>query len=943
MADIPYLTIHWPDGKTENFQLGAEVIRIGRSADKNDLTAPSEFSTISSSHAELQRIADGYQIVDLKSSNGTFVNAQRIEGIELVDGDEIRIGSEASNQLVRLIYHSGGQPTGMRPISEMPVFEKTPKFSGAHLSTHWPSGEEIFFQLDKDTVVLGRSGNADMIFPQSLGFVSNRHLEIRRTPEGYEVMDLGSTNGTKLNNEVVTAPMRLHDGDIIRMGDERFGSSIGVRFHRPREEALAPAGYSESGKVILESVPAEGIVIGRSTSSQIVLNSPSVSRRHAVVFPHNGGHAIRDLGSSNGTYVNGQRITETVLKLDDTVQIGGFALTYDGQTLIRFDSQGMRLDVVDVYKEVGTPKGKIRILDDIDMTIVPREFVAMVGGSGAGKSTLMDALNGFRPAKGHVLLNGVDFYPNYDRFRTELGYVPQSDILHTSLTVEKALDYAARLRLPSDVGGAERKQRIAKVLETVGMDTEKVRKTRISNLSGGQRKRVSIAAELLAEPKLFFLDEPTSGLDPGLEKKMMYTLRSMADEGRTIVLITHATNNIVQVDQVCFLSQGKVVYFGPPQEALEFFEVDEFADIYEKIETHGDEWYDAFHNKKPAHFARYVTGRRQSQPETPAVGGTKRGFSLGESLRQFWLFSQRMVDIIFSERLTTAVLLAIMPLIGAFLLILAKPYYLVGDPEVTADPAAAAGDRTENYLPTKDATTTLFVMSLAAVLLGLFGASNELVGERTIYLRERMVNLKLPPYLFSKIVVFSVFAAVQCALLLLVLSTRVTFPPGLLLPSWIEFYITLLLATLASLALGLFLSSIARTANMVLYLILIVLFVQIVFSGAIFETRNKPVIEQISQATITHWALKGLGTSTDVNQLASYNISCAPSTKDNPLTDEDERGMEFCWLRPISPDKLPFAYGDDFNQLLLSWGVLLGYALVFTVLTFVAVKGLDRR
>ena len=183
-----------------------------------------------------------------------------------------------------------------------------------------------------------------------------------------------------------------------------------------------------------------------------------------------------------------------------------------------------------------------------------------------------------------MLVNGDDLYRHFDLYRTMVGYVPQDDIIHRDLTVINALRYAAQLRLPPDTSAEEIEQRIDKVLEQVEMVGQKEQV--VSSLSGGQRKRVSIAAELLAEPNLFFLDEPTSGLDPGLEKKMMHTLRRLADGGRTIVLVTHATANIVQCDHVCFLSQGRMVYFGPPEEALDYFGVTsgDFADIYAQLD-----------------------------------------------------------------------------------------------------------------------------------------------------------------------------------------------------------------------------------------------------------------------------------------------------------------------------------------------------------------------
>lgn len=1035
---IPYLVIHWPDGRIQRHVLVAEVTRIGRRPKENDLVLPAEYNTVSSHHAEIRRVGDTFEITDLGSANGTFVNGEQISTtVQLEHGDEICIGSEAHGHMVRLLVHTGEEiPTGMKPPKvsdqEIPAVAQPPSATmageEAYLSVRWPSGEEIHFVLEKDVSMLGRSPEADLIFPQTLQFVSNRHAEIMRIPDGFQITDLNSTNGTRVNNHLISGPVLLHHGDVIRIGDERFGASIGLTFNQPTEEAVPFRGYTLMGYVTgLEQI--ERTNIGRDPSCQIVLDSPNVSRRHAVIERYNGDHLIRDLGSANGTFVNGQLITQTVLNVGDVVQIGSHMLVYDGQTLSRFDSHGMRMDVVDVYKEVRTPSGPLRILDDISLTIMPREFVALIGGSGAGKSTLMDALNGFRPANGTILLNGQDFYRNYDNYRTQLGYVPQYDILHTSLSVESALDYAARLRLPPDITPQERKQRIGEVLETVGMNTEKIRQTRISSLSGGQRKRVSIAAELLAEPKLFFLDEPTSGLDPGLEKKMMYTMRAMADEGRTILLITHATSNIVQVDHVAFLSQGKLVYFGPPQETCDFFEVDEFADVYEKIERHGDEWREIFTARKPSLFQRFILGRQQTRGAlTPGAAGAKpTALDLGQMFRQFAVFTQRMVNILFGERLSLAVLLAIMPLIAIFLILLSKPDVLTGDEFIRRDPEAAAETMTEAYTPTKDAQTTLFIMSLAAVLLGLFGASNELVNERSVYLRERMVNLKLPPYVFSKVVVFAVFAAIQCMLLLIVLALKLYYPAqGQLLPGPLEIYITLFMATMASIAMGLFISAISSSSTMVIYMILILLFVQIIFSGAIFELREKP-IEPISWLTVAHWSLVGLGTTADMNRLASYTIVCGDEMEidegsievdpdsievdtrnievdedsiqvntDNievnpdsitvdPMTGEvdtsnievnpnsievdtshievntdsidvntdnvevntdnvemRETGGTECTHQPIDPEDMTVAYGASFGDVLGVWVILALFGAVFTGLTFVALKRMDR-
>ncbi|WP_434423130.1 ABC transporter ATP-binding protein [Nannocystis pusilla] len=251
----------------------------------------------------------------------------------------------------------------------------------------------------------------------------------------------------------------------------------------------------------------------------------------------------------------------------------------------------------------------------MSLAILPREFVAIVGGSGAGKSTLLGALSGFsRASEGDVLVNGDDYYANFDAYRGQIGYVPQSDILHQTLTVDEALRFTAQLRLPEDTGDAEIAARVERVLADV--DIEDRRTTRISELSGGQRKRVSIAAELLADPSLFFLDEPTSGLDPGLEKRLMYTLRRLADGGRTIVMVTHATANIHQCDHIAFMADARLVWFGPPADALQHFGVrsGDFADIYTKVEGDAHESHPLVLGELRTEYARWREAHERGEP-----------------------------------------------------------------------------------------------------------------------------------------------------------------------------------------------------------------------------------------------------------------------------------------------------------------------------------------
>jgi len=628
----PQVVVQFPDGRRQEYNLPPGPLRVGRDEHSNQIVIPASFNSISRQHLELRRTPAGFQVVDLESGNGVLLNGQRLPGsAALHDGDELRIGLASMGQEVRLSFRAGSLPLVADDSTRVaaPAGPPPPPADNQpRLHIRWPNGQEVWVALQKDRVLIGRDPQAEVRLPANLAFVSARHAEIHRTSAGYQVVDLGSTNGTRVNGQLLAhgQPCQLSEGDVIRLGDDQLGISVGLTFHQPAAAPATPPGATvRAGSAT--PLRNDTVTLGRSSDNQVVLAGPTVSRHHARLVRQGGGVWLEDLHSTQGTWVNGQRITRVQLQLGDLVQITSHLFIYQHDGLRRYDSQGMRVDVVNLSEDVRTRQGSLRILDDIDLTVLPREFVGLVGASGAGKSSLLEALVGVRPARGQVLLNGRSLYREIHRLRAELGYVPQADILHTALTVERALDYSAQLRLPPDTSAVERQKRIAAVLDTVGLNSDVIRRTRIGQLSGGQRKRVSIAAELLADPKLFLLDEPTSGLDPGLEKKMMHTLRQMADQGRTIILITHATANIIQVDHVAFLAQGRLVYFGPPAAALPFFGVDEFADTYDRLAGQGAEWRRVFVEKKPEAYQRYVLARQVTRAMVQAPVAPRAGSS----------------------------------------------------------------------------------------------------------------------------------------------------------------------------------------------------------------------------------------------------------------------------------------------------------------------------
>jgi ABC-type multidrug transport system ATPase subunit len=613
------------------------------------------------------------------------------------------------------------------------------------------------------------------------------------------------------------------------------------------------------------------------------------------------------------------------------------------------------------FQDLRQPKTLLR---PVNLVINPREFVALVGSSGSGKSTLMKALLGLRPASGgEVLINGDDLYDNLEIYRHFIGYVPQDDIVHADLKVRQALRYALQLRLPG-TSQAEGNKQLDEVLAKVGLTAQA--QTRVGDLSGGQRKRVSIAAELLADPWLFFLDEPTSGLDPGLEKLMMETLRHLADEGRTIILVTHAAEHIAgHCDQVAFMARGgELAYFGPPGQATAFFNVDNFPDIYTMLSQSypldegaavppeikplyerrvneaandvanpieaGSLW--AAHYRQSELYQTYVSHRQSGELIRPiSINRGSARQNSQQQWQQFKLLAQRYLALLKADRLSLGILGGVLPLIGIFLLLISPAQVLVGH---SAQEIASLLETAGSYTIAAETQTVLFMLALATCLLGLFGAAYEVVKEEAIYRRERMVGLRVIPYFASKLGVLGGVMAGQIGLFLLVLALNLQFPGrGALVWAPLEYYLTLFLTGLTSLALGLFISALASSKDSVTYLVLVVILIQILFSGAIFDLSG--LTELLSYLTITRWSLEALGISSHIealNNLGQVRVEHALETG---------RGLQT--LVKDIPAPLQFYVNYTPNPLALAsrWLLLVGQGLVWSYLTVWQIRRKD--
>jgi pSer/pThr/pTyr-binding forkhead associated (FHA) protein/ABC-type multidrug transport system ATPase subunit len=937
------LVVTWPDGTEQKIALVKDITRIGRGAEGNDIQVPILFKSVSRRHLEIRREAGGFRAIDLESANGVALNGQPMSDSPIMDGDELSIGEPSADEEIRITLRVGTeldlQAQG-GSVALLPHFLKDPPSRVPHLRVRWPDGRVDFFPLTKNIILIGRIEQADLRLPESLPFVSKRHAEIRYTPGKAILSDLNSTNGTFLNSKRLEpgTPVILPSGSVIRIGDEGLGISLGLTFFDPSEGGSQAEGYRAVGGASTQMTALRQVVIGRSPQCDIVLDGSAVSRMHARVQQIGDDFGLEDLGSLNGTYLNGARVTSLVRVAEgDVIEIGGFALTFRDGELKPYKSQGMRLDVTGLTRSLARKRGSGLLLDDVSLTVLPGEFVVAIVDSEAAKSALLGALLGVQRAEGDVRLNGRDLTRDFEALRTQLGYVPQGDILHPSLTVETALDYSARLRLPLDVSFTERWERIAAALDTVSMNAEAVKKSRLRDLSGWQRKCVSIAAELLAEPGLLYLDNATAGLDPGTESRMLHTLRHIADQGRTVVLIADAARDIPQADHVAFLVQGRLVYFGPPRDALEFFAVNEFAAIYERLENRGEQWRQVFEKGKPANYEKYVLNRQKERSVHHASGAARPGFGLEDFARQLVVLAQRSLKVLTSEAAMLVFLLLLFPLAALLQLAISSPDILTGDPAILADPLQAANSMTASYIPFPALNTFIFVMALEALLVGMYLPSNELIRERTIYLRERTYSLRVLPYLMSKVLIYALIAALQTALYLLVLSLGVDFPAhGLILPAWMELFFTLFLTLMVGTSIGLVVSAVSRSSAVALSLLVILLFIQFFFAGGVFDLRSG-LARPLSYLTATRWAMTAVGVTIDVPRITQSTVLCR-SQPDDPLTPEAEATP--CFHYPEAVQDLRLNYSPI--MLLVSWFMLLSMWLFFTILAAVFIKRLDR-
>lgn len=708
------------------------------------------------------------------------------------------------------------------------------------------------------SVVVGRDEKCDLVIDNSR--ISRRHLEIRADDGGWHVADISSNGTFGRTGRVTTASGK--DLLILSLGSMR-GPLVIISSDPDTNVDAVTAGFavgpfdgdaSSSSHVSAANITLlSGVTrFGRSLDNDVVLQGALASAHHAhVITGADGALEVVDLASFRGTFVNGIRVSRKQLTTGDRVSMGGsvFLVTESGALTPVTQSNGQPLEVRDLSVDVGA----VTLLHNVSFTVPERNVVAVIGPSGSGKSTLLGALTGFSPASsGQVLVGERDLYRDYDELRFQIGLVPQADLVPAQLKVQQALDYAARLRFPRDTTRDERSARVSAVMEDLSLTSRS--DLRIDRLSGGQRKRVSVALELLTQPSMLFLDEPTSGLDPGLDRQVMVLLREMADAGRTVVVVTHAVENLGLADQILILAAGGfVAYYGPPQEAPNYFNVPDLPTVFLALDTApGEEWARRWRE----HQARTHSSTNSTKKTVAAdtQGEPSRISKPAGTFGQFRTLTMRNAQVIFADR-TYSLLLLILPLV------LAVTGFLVG----TAD-GLGQGPGDKSFL-NPDARLLLMVLVLGSVFTGGATSIQELVKDRVIYQRERAVGLSRAAYVTSKALVLALISGVQgfvFAVLSLIGRPGPTDP--LVLPGHLDIAVIVSLGTITACMLGLVLSALLPSRDAALPALVIATMIQVVFSGAI-PLRFTWLLDAMGWMMPGYWEFEAMAASVDLDLL----------------------------------------------------------------------------
>jgi ABC-type multidrug transport system ATPase subunit len=824
----PALTVRY-DGSQRTFAAGHDVV-VGR-----DLRADVRIAhpLISRAHLLLRFEHDHWVAIDNGSLNGLYVNGHRVPTADVTDGLAVNIGNPDGPRLnfdVGRASGSAGRPpqTESIPVTRTEAF---PSRSVGPSSGTRPPAPPVSRPQPSPVSRPQPSPGAPPGRPT--GDTSTRPALPPKTPASGR--DQAPTGSLPTRMGPAAIPSRPSGSPNVATGMIRA-----LRSGKPTD------------------LPAGSIKIGRATDNDIVIPDVLASRHHATLVPSPAGTELIDNRSINGTFVNGQRVDAAPLRDGDVVTIGNVDLIFADGTLARraVTAAAVATGGLEVRGLTFTIEGGKTLLENVSLDARPGTLTAVIGPSGAGKSTLARQVAGLtHPTSGTVTFEGHDIHAEYASLRSRIGMVPQDDVVHPQLTVEQALMFAAELRLPPDTSKDDRAQVVAQVLEELEMTPQAG--TRVDKLSGGQRKRASVALELLTGPLLLILDEPTSGLDPALDRQVMTMLRDLADAGRVVLVVTHSLTYLDVCDQVLLLAPGgKTAFCGPPSQIGPTMGTTNWADIFSTVADDPDE----AHRKFLAHT---------DVPDT-TTPATDQPTDLGKPvqtsiIRQFSTIARRQIRLIVSDR-GYFVFLALLPFIMGVLSLSVPGDVGFGVP----NPMGAAPNEPGQIL---------VLLNVGAIFMGTALTIRDLIGERAIFRREQAVGLSTTAYLLAKIFVYSAFAIVQSAIVtgITILGKGAPTKGGAAFENpTLELFVVMGATTVAAAMVGLALSALAKSNEQIMPLLVVAIMSQLVFSGGMIPVTNRIALDQLSWITPARWGFAASASTVDL-------INLVPG----PLTPKD--------------------------------------------------------
>ncbi|WP_260615764.1 FHA domain-containing protein [Streptomyces sp. WAC05292] len=768
-------------------------------------------------HATIAWNGRGWGLEDHGSTNGTYVHGARVQHTELAPGTPVHLGNATDGP--RLNFTAAGAPQQAVPQQQAPAYQApAPAYQAPAQAQAAPAYQAPAPQQ-----------------PQAQGWPQQPQQQ--------------------------AAPARQP-----QFPHQQGGGAA------PAQGAAPGYGGDRSPTTFHQIAVGRVMRIGRALDNELVVSDLQVSRHHAEFRSTGGRFEIHDLGSHNGTYVNGQALPKSgsvLLGPNDIVGVGHSTFRIVGDRLEEFVDSG---DVSFSARHLTvTVDGGKQILKDVTFGVPEKSLIGVIGPSGSGKSTLLKALTGYRPAdQGDVLYDNRNLYKQFAELRQRIGLVPQDDILHKELRVSTALKYAAKLRFPGDTAESERAARIDEVLRELKLDIHKDKK--ITALSGGQRKRVSVALELLTKPSLIFLDEPTSGLDPGMDRDVMQLLRGLADDGRTVLVVTHSVAELSLCDKLLVMAPGgSVAYFGPPDEALNFFGYSTWADVFSAFENYRDyDWAGRW--KGSQHYQLYAADLDAVAPQSVAMPPQQMIPPKPQAWgSQLWTLIRRYLSVIASDKGFMALMVALPAVLGIVSTVIPAKFGLAPP----TPPSRFNGD----------AGTIMLILAVGMCFSGAANSVRELIKERVIYERERATGLSRSAYLMSKVIVLGLITAFQGVIICAIGFTPRELPAeGLFMSPAAELCISVIALGFTSMMFGLVISALVKTAEKTMPLLVMFAIVQVVFTGILFQIYDKPGLEQFAWLMPSRWAIAAAGTTLNLGKLmAPWDIEHPENT--DPLWD----------------------------------------------------------